>query len=102
MYIYIYIYISIYITGTRPVFDTDNDKIILKEYIDTLTKNYKIILDEYIKNKNIESDYILNQDEHKLNNGVWAWNSYILKGVYYIYTYTYTDIYICIYIYIYM
>jgi len=66
--------------GTRPVFDTDNDKIILKEYIDTLTKNYKIILDEYIKNKNIESDYILNQDEHKLNNGVWKWNSYILKG----------------------
>lgn len=71
--------------GSKPIYDTESDTKIFQRYSDVLTKNYDLILNEYqsaLKRNNnvIESDYALNNDEHKLNNGEWLWNSYILKG----------------------
>jgi hypothetical protein len=71
--------------GSRPLYDTEADKKSFQPYIEKLTNNYSIILEEYLKrSKNsenkTESDYVVNNDEHKLNNGEWLWSSYILKG----------------------
>jgi Aspartyl/Asparaginyl beta-hydroxylase len=71
--------------SSRAYYDTENDKIIFNKYADVLKKNYEIILGEYKtvllrSNSDGDSDYKLKSDEHKLNNGEWVWNSYILKG----------------------
>ena len=71
--------------GSKPFYDTENDKIIFQKYHDILRTNFSIILEEYksvLKDNKYEtkSDYALSKDEHKLNNGEWSWDSFILKG----------------------
>lgn len=46
-----------------------------------LQQNYNSILYEYTQmSTGIESDYKLLNDEHKLHDGQWNWDSYLLKG----------------------
>ena len=71
--------------GTRPVYDKEEDKVIFKNYVSKLTDNFDVILKEYLavlerNDSSSISDYTLSNDEHKLNNGDWVWNSLILKG----------------------
>lgn len=71
--------------GSKPIYNSSSDIKKFQNYSDILTKNYDVILSEYqsvLKRNNdvIVSDYTLKNDEHKLNNGEWLWNSYILKG----------------------
>jgi aspartyl/asparaginyl beta-hydroxylase (cupin superfamily) len=44
----------------------------------TILEEYKSILE--MNNNETKSDYVLSKDEHKLNNGEWSWDSFILKG----------------------
>ena len=71
--------------GSKPFYNTEIDNRIFQKYTDILKKNFSTILEEYKsileKNNNeTKSDYALCKDEHKLNNGEWSWDSYILKG----------------------
>jgi Aspartyl/Asparaginyl beta-hydroxylase len=77
--------------NSRPVYDWDsarpNDNEvttrILSSYGDTLRRNLPTILEEYAKiraSTGGQSDYKLTADEHKLHDGNWDWNSYVLKG----------------------
>lgn len=71
--------------GTKPVYDREEDEVVFKSYVRKLTENFNVILDEYksVQERNDSSsasDYTLSNDEHKLNNGEWVWNSFILKG----------------------
>jgi aspartyl/asparaginyl beta-hydroxylase (cupin superfamily) len=53
------------------------------QHSDMLTSSHSTILKEYLNWRSIpsvKSDYEMNTNEHKLHNGVWDWNSYILKG----------------------
>jgi len=45
---------------------------------------HAVVLQEYIglrqKLQEQRSDYVINKEEHKLHEGRWDWNSYIVKG----------------------
>lgn len=68
--------------NTKPIISSSNFPLHTK----ILKDNYDIILNEYIqlrdsiKKEFKTSDYNLKNEEHKLHNGKWDWNSYILKG----------------------
>ena len=56
---------------------------LLKDCSTTLQANFDVLLQEYHairQSTQGQSDYTLGGDEHKLHQGGWDWNSYILKG----------------------
>lgn len=64
--------------NSKPIFDPSDF-----EFTKTLNENHDLILNEcssMIKDRDIQSDYLLRPDEHQLHEGEWLWASYILKG----------------------
>ena len=64
--------------STRPIYESRQF-----EVADMLRSNTAAIVDEYTQwysHPHTKSDYKLVTDEHKLHEGHWEWNSYILKG----------------------
>eukprot|EP01041_Mallomonas_annulata_P013499 gene13499-28638_t len=69
-----------YFPGLRsmPIYPPDNFQTISN----ILKLNHTHILNEYnhLQNIGYSSDYEMKPDEHKLHQGKWEWQSYILKG----------------------
>ena len=64
----------------KPVWKAEKDSQ-LSNIASTLQSNHHIILQEYHNYRLVKTnDYNTDGDEHKLHNGEWSWNSYILKG----------------------
>lgn len=66
--------------NSRPIYpNTFNTQ--FQTISNTLRDNLNIITTEYQQlRRNIPNDYKFVTDEHKLHQGEWNWNSYILKG----------------------
>lgn len=61
---------------SKPVHSASDFK-----FYDILRQNIDVLRDEYTALRKIStSDYSMTSNEHKLHQGSWEWNSYILKG----------------------
>ena len=66
--------------NSQPIHSADK----FPQITTTLKQNFDIIRKEYLDFYKLHaSDYTMQQDEHKLHNGQWEWNSYLLKGMSY-------------------
>jgi aspartate beta-hydroxylase len=65
------------LSSTSPIVSSS----LFEKYVNALQSNHDIILKEYSNLRKLsQSDYTLGKDEHRLHEGTWQWNSYILKG----------------------
>jgi len=65
---------------SKPIFDNTSFP-----WCDDLRSMHAVILGEYLALREKlqaqrKSDYVINKEEHKLHEGQWDWNSYIVKG----------------------
>lgn len=64
--------------GAKPVHDPRDFP-----QLAALEDNYEAIKEEYLalRRAKLPSDFDTSKDEHRLHEGRWDWNSYVLKGV---------------------
>ena len=61
----------------------DKLRTIYSSYGEILRNNLQTVREEYDtirESAKRQSDYKITAEEHKLHNGTWDWNSYVLKG----------------------